>query len=540
MTRIIFQRQTLLLSGVLVLGIFFRIWEIGKIPQGFYSDEALYGYEAYSLLLTGKDQFGNKLPSSIAGFGDYRPALYIYFTVPFIKFFGLNEFATRLPSAIASCLTLLFLYLFTRKYFHTKIALYSVFILVISPWSIFFGRMAHETNLMTLLIISGYYLLINFNPSIGSTFLSIILLVASMYTYHTARLFVPLSLLITCFFSYTLIVKRKKIFIPALLFFTLLLLPLLNEFKNETGWTRVSNVSIWSDPGLGLKINMLRGYIQTYGVNNLISRLFFNKGTVLPVVLLTNIFTHFSARYLITTGDPNDIYNVPYTGILLWIEPFLILTGIYSLFMNRRRISIWILILLLLCLLPDSLTRIAPSSARTQLAGPLVSLLGGVGCYLLLKNFRKLVYLLILLVILNSLWFWHNYILLNPVLHERAWQIGTKEMINKSQQYSLKYQKIWISRTGWGWIHLVFHTKYSPVQLQQKIKVSPKNEYGFWWVYDVGKYHLDLFPKTFASNTLYVGKPNEFPEGTIPFDKVSNELHQDIYWFVDGKILEHI
>src|SRR3989338_4260655 len=98
-------RVSVLLTIVVVLGSFLRLWQLGKNPPGFYSDEALYGYEAYSLLKTGRDQFGNFLPISIAGFGDYRPALYIYSTIPFIAIFGLTEFATRLPSAMFSIFT---------------------------------------------------------------------------------------------------------------------------------------------------------------------------------------------------------------------------------------------------------------------------------------------------------------------------------------------------------------------------------------------------------------------------------------------------
>ena len=78
-------RILMLLLLILIFGSGLRLWQLGKIPEGFYSDEALYGYEAYSLSKTGRDQFGYEWPISVAGFGDYRPAAYIWATVPFIK-----------------------------------------------------------------------------------------------------------------------------------------------------------------------------------------------------------------------------------------------------------------------------------------------------------------------------------------------------------------------------------------------------------------------------------------------------------------------
>lgn len=85
---------------ILCLGVFFRFFQIGQIPAGLTNDEADIGYDAYSILNTGKDQWDAKLPiQSFAGFGDYRPVFYTYLVVPMVKIFGLTNVAVRLPSA---------------------------------------------------------------------------------------------------------------------------------------------------------------------------------------------------------------------------------------------------------------------------------------------------------------------------------------------------------------------------------------------------------------------------------------------------------
>ena len=43
---------------VLLLGIFLRFYKLDVIPNGIDSDEASQGYDAYSILKTGKDRYG--------------------------------------------------------------------------------------------------------------------------------------------------------------------------------------------------------------------------------------------------------------------------------------------------------------------------------------------------------------------------------------------------------------------------------------------------------------------------------------------------
>ena len=139
------------------------------------------------------------------------------------------------------------------------------------------------------------------------------------------------------------------------------------------------------------------------------------------------------------------------------------------------------------------------------------------------------------LLIFNSLWFWQQYLIVRPVVNERAWQIGTKEMILTANNLAPNYSKVWISRSGWGWIHLVFHTRYDPIVLQNEIKASGRNEFGFWWVSDIGKYHLEWLPQKlgFTNKTLYIGTPVEFKEPVVPIYKIKDKSGKEIFWFID-------
>ncbi len=90
-----------LLTLIVGIGALLRFYALDKSPPSLGFDEAALGYNAYSIMLTGKDEYGNFLPLSLRSFNDYKPALYAYLSIPFIKIFGLNANSVRAVSALA-------------------------------------------------------------------------------------------------------------------------------------------------------------------------------------------------------------------------------------------------------------------------------------------------------------------------------------------------------------------------------------------------------------------------------------------------------
>ena len=93
-----------------------RLWQLGNIPPSPDWDEAAIGYDAYSIIHTGSDQFGKYLPVVLRSFDDYKPAFYAYLTIPSILIFGLNVFGVRLPSAIFGILSVLAVFFLLGEY----------------------------------------------------------------------------------------------------------------------------------------------------------------------------------------------------------------------------------------------------------------------------------------------------------------------------------------------------------------------------------------------------------------------------------------
>jgi len=111
--------QIVLLLAVLT-SIFFAVYKDNVSPPCFNADEAAFGYNAYSILKTGADEYGNFLPSRLKSFGDYKMPLYTYLSVPFIGVFGLDEFSVRALNILIAALFPLAVYFLTRELFQKK------------------------------------------------------------------------------------------------------------------------------------------------------------------------------------------------------------------------------------------------------------------------------------------------------------------------------------------------------------------------------------------------------------------------------------
>ena len=99
------------MGKIIVLAIVLRLFLLTSVPPSLNWDEVSQGYTAYSILQTGKDEWGEKLPLFFRSYGEWKSAVYIYLLLPFIKVLGLNAFAVRLPSVLAGIISVYLMYL---------------------------------------------------------------------------------------------------------------------------------------------------------------------------------------------------------------------------------------------------------------------------------------------------------------------------------------------------------------------------------------------------------------------------------------------
>src|SRR3989344_9220132 len=102
--------RKIILFLILTLAFLLRFWNLDSYPA-LNADEAAIGYNAYSLIQTGHDEHGNFWPIHFQSFNDYKPGLYFYMVLPFVKVLGLNESAVRIPGALLGVATVYLIYL---------------------------------------------------------------------------------------------------------------------------------------------------------------------------------------------------------------------------------------------------------------------------------------------------------------------------------------------------------------------------------------------------------------------------------------------
>ncbi|EKD89939.1 MAG: hypothetical protein ACD_32C00111G0004 [uncultured bacterium] len=215
---------------ILLLSVFLRFVSLDNIPAGLYVDEASLGYNAYSLLNTGKDEYGQPFPIFLRSFGDFKPALYAYFTTIPIALFGLNIFSIRFLSALSGTFLVLITYLILKRSkirHNSSLAILSALVLSLSPWAIFQSRVAVEANFALIIFATSMFFFILSIKRIIFFIPATATLAFSAYAYHAERVlsFVFLILIIIVFKKN--FIKNKKIIFIGIIIFFLISLPQL-------------------------------------------------------------------------------------------------------------------------------------------------------------------------------------------------------------------------------------------------------------------------------------------------------------------------
>ncbi len=350
MTRL----NSLTLFIIIILAAFLRLWQINSIPPSLNWDEVAMGYNAYSILKTGRDEWGQFLPLNFQSYGEYKLPVTIYTIIPAVAIFGLNEFGVRITPAIWGTLTVLLTFFLVRKLFpkKDKVALLSAFLLAISPWHIQLTRGLFEASLATFFIVLGLYTFLKGLEKNHWFIVSFLSFGLSLYTYNTARLFVPLFLA-ALFLIYKSKIKlfNKSTFLGIMIFvvFCSSLLPIIMG----GGVERLKLVSLWGDPCFVVGINEARGNLK---VPEPLPKLIHNKATHFVLEAGGNYLSHFSPSYLFVKGARHVQHHVQGMGELYWFELAPLLIGTILLIRKREIASWFLLSWIALAAVPASLT----------------------------------------------------------------------------------------------------------------------------------------------------------------------------------------
>lgn len=522
---------TIIFFLIILVSIFLRFYELGINPPSVDWDEASIGYNAYSILKTGADEYGNNFPLSIRSFDDYKPALYVYLDIIPIVLFGLNEFSVRLPAAILGVLTVIAVYFLTREVLskwddkkQTIVSLIAAFFFAISPWHLQFSRAAFEGNIGLFFFIGGLLFFLKALRNGNFFYLSCILFLLSLYSYHSFRLFVP-SFLLTLFIIFWKGIfnfkKQAIIFMLILFFFSF---PIWNSFLAPVAGTgaRLSMVTIFSDPTI-IDVSIQRiNYDRSS--NDHIGALFHNRRVAYALAAAKGYLDHFNPDFLFIHGDGGVQHHAVNVGMLyLWDIPF-ILAGIYYLLRKNNRFTVALFMSFLLAPIAASVTTGTPHPVRAigMILGFHIFAAVGVVFFwekiMFLKNLLvriSIIFIIIFSLLLNVAYYLHQYYIHTPIEYGYFWQYGYKDAFGFAKENEAKFNNIIMTyEYDQPYVYYLFYNKIDPIWYQKNWDYN-KNGTVDRFKRVVGQYtfrNIEYTKDINIPNTLLIGTPREIPD----------------------------
>lgn len=479
----IFHRKYIyiyLLIAIIASGAFLRIFMLGTIPAGFFRDEAWNGYQAYSILKTGRDTGGNLFPLFFSQYGVIHfSSLYIYTAVPFIYLFGLNEFAARLPAAVFGILTIWMAYLCVKEFFGRRIALITAFLLSISPWHIQFSRMAFRAITLPFFFLLALYLLQRSRREKKCIYWGGAVLGLTIYTYSSANLFVPLALLGWIVINGKYLLTIKKELIIAFLIFAVIVVPLVRHGLTPEGQAHFRGDSYMSKKFRTVLIPFyLREFTKRYA-------------------------GYYSPMFLFVSGQSEAPWPSPWEmGQLYLFKLPLILIGLYIFIKRRTRAHITFLLWLCIYPVTAAVTAAFHHPLRTITVIPVFQVLAAQGAYSLFQFCRNRSsrwitagYLFLLLAFGNVGYFVYSYLATYPRSSAEALQYGYRDAIGFIESIREEGDLIRISKQlTLAYIFVLFYTKHDPAEYQASPVYLSSPGKGFKTGGRIGDYHFSYDP----------------------------------------------
>lgn len=443
---------------IVVLLVFFlstRLYKIGEIPPSVYWDEASIGYNAYSILTSGKDEWGRSFPLHFYAFGEYKLPIYIYSALPFVAVFGLSEFSVRVPAVLFGALSLSLLWAISLRIFKDRmLAFLSGLLFVTLPGYFVISRIGYEANAGLSFVLAGTYLFLLSFEKPKLLLLSALALALAVYSYNAFRVLVPGMTVLALVYM----VFYEKVFLRKHLWLVVSSIGIL-------ALAFVFVVRLYASSGFGR--------FEAIGV-------FEGEGSILGVVF-NNTLKYLNFGYLFLSGDVNIRHQVHGYGILYIWQSLLVVFGVLYIVLNYKK-PWWILIvLLLLSIVPAVITKEAPHNLRSIgifALVPLVMTLGVVEMTVLLRQKTVVSVVIIMVVVVSFGVMFLSFLQRYSLEAEGSFQHPYKQLVVGYSGEFGNYQKVLITDVFvQPYIFLLFYQEYSPEEFRKSVSY---NDYSRW------------------------------------------------------------
>ena len=538
---------------LLILVFALHFFRLSDIPPGLSNDEAANGYEAYSLYRTGADQWGNRFPLVLHGFGDDRLPMYSYLSIPFVAVFGLNAMAVRLLSVVSGIGLVFAMYFLGAVLVSERAGILAAVLLSVTPW--FFGmtRIAMETPLALLFTL--FFVLAFYRSSSQPVYYiwSILVALLSMFTYHGSRLFIPLIGILLLvdrireagirhFFAPFR--RRKALGILTLAAAVMGAVLLGYSVFVDGGITRLQQVGITNDPTILDRQNMIRSACVS-ALPSTFCRIIGNEYVGYAVRFFMNFMHLFSLDFL--SLNPDQAKGLlPLVGFFPLIVILLAGYGALYIFSTQgyRQLKVLVLGWLLFAPISDSLTGAGQYSRAFVMIPPII-LLSAAGFSGISQNYRKLSYAVWGMIAVQTMMFLSLYFTYFPVYQAQfthdEYRLATDYVKSLSPD---TYSNVYISRRFFDSKQYMFYLYYfqiDPRWYQQSGSKDWHMESNGWIKVDrVGNwYFMDGLPGAgeVPDKSLFIGSQAEEILPKVNSHELCTKFKVDLvsqFYFPDG------
>ncbi len=451
--------------AIFTVAIAFRFLQITSYPVSLTMDEVAIGYGSYSLLYTGRDDWGQILPIAFKSVGDYKPPVNFYLNIPSIFFFDLSEFAVRFPVALLGSLTSVIFIIFLRRLgLPQPAAIFGGFWLAILPWHVHYSRYGLEAITALYFLIAGTACWLTALPKKSYFWmaLAIINFSFSVWAYHSNRLFVPLLVVFLVIAQYK---NLKYVFINKTRFFSLVITLLIFmgpfvwlTFTSEVIKQRAAMTSILREQSLLLTLH--------HGnYSSLSQRIFDNDLYLIFHHWLGKYTNYFDLRFWFWKALDFSPPGYPDSGLFYLVDLPLFILGIWALLKSHNSLlkslaTFWFFA----GPLASSFTMNEQHTLRTLVWLPFFGIV-------IASGFKRFKYLYFLLLLLNILYIKDLYTKSLPRYFSEYWQYGFKQAAVYACEHQNEYDRIIISPTfgslgplltGIPDYYVLFYCKYPP------------------------------------------------------------------------------
>lgn len=518
------NKKLIPIALVLCIALFARMYKLSNYPVHLSMDEVSIGYNAYSILTTGRDEWGKFMPLSFESVGDYKPPVDVYLDVPSVALFGLNEWAVRFPIALLGSLSVIFLFGILRKVgFSYMVSILTGLWLALLGWHIHFSRATFGAIPGLFFFLVGLFFFLDSLETKKSTYQPIISAAGfglSVWAYHAERLFIPIFVIVlACLFKKEILGRPKdtKRFIITTAVFAIPFLYL--SIFTPAIRSRAQATSIFREPAISNALSEKYTSVGDFVFDNklyIVGRHWFGK-----------YLNYFDARFWFRKGLYLTPPGYPDIGLLGYADILLVAFGFIELAKSNKKVKTMTFALMILGPLPASFTMNEQHPLRALTWLPFFCFIIALGLKYLFDRFKKyktvLAGVLVLMFVIDFSYFANIYVYHFPRYFSQAWQYGYKEIALYACANKDNYDQIFISEsfgsveyfTSVPQLYLAFYCKTKPIS---HISDDPKN--GIFIKRPSWKFDKDHY-----TNTLFIAAPWDFPIEEVDENQIIKKIY---------------